>query len=63
VWSKRLGLGELLSEADVKKPRSSWLITMFMAIIISAPYLIWRIIPSLDSSSDSPGIIYTKYFQ
>ena len=63
VWSTGLGLGGLLSEADIKKPRSSWPITMFMAIIISAPYLIWRIISSLDSTSDSPGIIYTKSFQ
>jgi peroxin-13 len=58
AWST--GLGGPLSEADIKKPRSSWPITMFMAIIISAPYLIWRIISSLDSSSDSPGIINTK---
>ena len=46
----------LLTEADIKKSRSSWPITLFLAIIISAPYFIWRIISSLDSPADGIGI-------
>ncbi|XP_046438879.1 peroxisomal membrane protein PEX13-like [Daphnia pulex] len=45
----------LLTEADIKKSRSSWPITLFLAIIISAPYFIWRIISSLDSAPDALG--------
>ena len=51
----------LLTEADVKKARSSWPIALFLAIIISAPYFIWRIISSLDSPADSQGIIMCHY--
>lgn len=58
AWTKAMvGAGssavELLTEADIKKPRSSWPITLFMAIIVSAPYFIWRIISSLDNPSCS----------
>lgn len=44
---------DLLTEADIKKTRSSWPITLFLAIIISAPYFIWRIISSLDSPASN----------
>lgn len=47
----------LLTEADIKKSRSSWPITLFLAIIISAPYFIWRIISSLDSAPDALGVL------
>ena len=53
----------LLTEADVKKARSSWPITLFLAIIISAPYFIWRIISSLDNPADSQGISLTTRLQ
>lgn len=43
----------ILTEADIKKNRSSWPITLFMAILVSAPYFIWRIISSLDSQPET----------
>lgn len=53
---------DLLTEADIKKTRSSWPITLFLAIIISAPYFIWRIISSLDSpASNGQGNINRIY--
>lgn len=61
AWSSAVSSPETLSgasmltEADIKKARSSWPITLFMAIIISAPYFIWRIISSLDSPPEGIG--------
>ena len=55
--SDALSSAGLLTEADIKKSRSSWPITLFLAIIISAPYFIWRIISSLDSTPDGLGVL------
>jgi len=46
----------ILTEADIKKNRSSWPITLFMAILVSAPYFIWRIISSLDSQPETNNV-------
>jgi len=54
--SDSLSGGGLLTEADIKKNKSSWPITLFMAILISAPYFIWRIISSLDN----PPVVHDK---
>ena len=53
--AEALGSAGLLTEADIKKNKSSWPIMLFLAIIISAPYFIWRIISTLDSPADSQG--------
>lgn len=55
--SDTLSTAGLLTEADIKKSRSSWPITLFLAIIISAPYFIWRIISSLDTAPDGIGLL------
>lgn len=47
-----LSASGVLTEADIKKNRSSWPITLFMAILVSAPYFIWRIISSLDTQPE-----------
>lgn len=50
-----LSASGVLTEADIKKNRSSWPITLFMAILVSAPYFIWRIISSLDTQPEING--------
>lgn len=60
AWSSAISNSDtlstgLLTEADIKKSKSSWPITLFLAIIISAPYFIWRIISSLDNQPEGLG--------
>jgi len=57
VFNQELLSGSgVLTEADIKKNRSSWPITLFMAILVSAPYFIWRIISSLDTQPEANDI-------
>ncbi|KAK3880476.1 hypothetical protein Pcinc_015023 [Petrolisthes cinctipes] len=51
AW-KTAGSGGTLSanqitEADIKASKSSWPIVMFLVIVFSGPYLIWRLLSSL----------------
>lgn len=36
-----------ITEADIKASKSSWPIVMFLAVVFSGPYLIWRLLSSL----------------
>lgn len=50
VWQQVVaGAAELPAGRDSKDSRSSWLILVFMGIMFSGPYLVWKLISSLNT--------------
>jgi hypothetical protein len=50
VWQQAVaGAAELPAGINSKDNRSSWLILVFMGIMFSGPYLVWKLISSLST--------------
>lgn len=60
AWNSALTHAGVMTEADLKKPRSSWPIALYMAIIVSAPYLLWKIVSSLEETTVDNGQYITN---
>ncbi|KAK2718656.1 peroxisomal membrane protein PEX13-like [Artemia franciscana] len=52
---EQVGGRSVLTETDIKKTKSSWPILMYLAIISSAPYVMWKILSSLTHSEPLEG--------
>lgn len=50
VWQQAAaGTSEVPAGIDSKNNRSSWLVLVFMGIMFSGPYLVWKLISSLSN--------------